>query len=206
MRIVIAFRGFFAALFSRDASVRISQALDVKTKLLPQVKESKSVGSPATIATASSPAKTATVKPAAVKPPVATPGRSEALTLLSTLQREARLVDLIQEPLDDYTDEQVGAAARDVLRESSKVLNRLFAIQRLTQGNEGDPVEVPSNASSAKWKITGKSSKTITGDSDAPRRGNLIHPGWIATQVAVPQWSGNADEAIVIAPAEAELI
>jgi len=206
MRIVIASRAFFAALFSRDASMRISHALDVKTKLLPQVKESKLIDASPTIATASSPVKTTTVKPVAVKSSVATPGRSEALTLLSTLQREARLVDLIQEPLDDYTDEQVGAAARDVLRESSKVLNRLFAIQRLSQANEGDPVEIPSNASSAKWKITGKSTKNATGDSDATRRGNLIHPGWIATQLAVPQWSGNSDEATVIAPAEADLI
>ena len=206
MRIVIAFRAFFAALLSRDASMRISQALNTKTKLLPEVKESKAVGASPTIATASSPVKTTTVKPVAVKSSVATPGRSEALTLLSTLQREARLVDLIQEPLDDYTDEQVGAAARDVLRESSKVLNRLFAIQRLSQANEGDPVEIPSNASSAKWKITGKSTKNATGDSDATRRGNLVHPGWIATQLAVPQWSGSSDEAIVIAPAEAELI
>jgi hypothetical protein len=200
MRIVIATRAFFASLFNREASLRISQALDSKTKLLP---ESNGLlpASPSTLIDSTP----APVKAAAVKTLNTPPTRSEALTLLSTLQREARLVDLIQEPLDEYTDEQVGAAARDVLRESSKVLNRLFAIQRLAQGNEGDAVEVPADASSARWKIVGKAPNKGTGDS-VPRRGNLLHSGWIATQVAVPHWSGNADEASVIAPAEAELL
>ena len=40
--------------------------------------------------------------------------RSDAITLLATLQREARFVDIVNEPLVDYTDEQIGAAARDV--------------------------------------------------------------------------------------------
>jgi len=201
MRIVIAFRAFLAALFNRDASMRIAQALDPSTKLLAEVKAPQPNAAPKTNAPTTPPA-----RPASAKSDTKTPVRSEALTLLSTLQREARLVDLIQEPLDEYTDEQVGRAARDVLRESSKVLNRLFAIERLAQGNEGDSVEIPSNASSAKWKITGKSTRSSASDSTAPRRGNLIHPGWIATQIAVPQWSGNSDEATVIAPAEAELI
>ncbi len=205
MRIVIAFRAFFAALFNRDASMRISQALDASTKLLAEVKAPQANAAPTKIAPKTAPINSL-AKPASAKSAPTTPVRSEALTLLSTLQREARLVDLIQEPLDEYTDEQVGSAARDVLRESSKVLNRLFAIERLAKGNEGDSVEIPSNASSAKWKITGKPTRSATSDSTAPQRGNLIHPGWIATQIAVPQWSGHSDEATVIAPAEAELI
>jgi hypothetical protein len=201
MRIVIAFRAFFAALFNRDASMRILQALDPSTKLLAEVKTPQAnTASTATTLT------TSPAQPSSANSEIKKPARSEALTLLSTLQREARLIDLIEEPLDEYTDDQVGSAARDVLRESSKVLNRLFAIEKLAQGNEGDSVEIPSNASSAKWKITGKPTRSATNDPTAPRRGNLIHPGWIATQVAVPQWSGNSDEATVIAPAEAELI
>jgi len=192
MRIVIAFRAFFAALFSRDASLRIAQALDPNTKKLTTVVETVR---PASIEKLSI-EKLSTGKTASVSST-----RSEALTLLSTLQREARLVDLIQEPLDEYSDEQVGAAARDVLRESSKVLDRLFSIKRLAEGTEGERIEIPANASAATWKVSGKSSSDPTGQ----RRGNLVHSGWIATQVAVPQWSGNADEARIIAPAEATL-
>ena len=66
---------------------------------------------------------------AAKKPPKA--ARSEAITLLATLQREARFVDFIKEPLDGYSDAQIGAAARDVHRDCGKVLDRLFAIQSL---------------------------------------------------------------------------
>ena len=45
-------------------------------------------------------------KPVAA-PVIEKPKRSEALTLLSALQREARLVDFLMEPLDGYSDQQV---------------------------------------------------------------------------------------------------
>ena len=63
--------------------------------------------------------------------------RSDAITLLATLQREARFVDIVSEPLDGYSDAQIGAAARDVLRESGKVLNRLFSLKRVVDAEEG---------------------------------------------------------------------
>src|SRR5687768_17051821 len=42
------------------------------------------------------------------------PLRSEALTLLAVLQREARLVDFLKEPIAGYDDAQVGAAVREI--------------------------------------------------------------------------------------------
>src|SRR5690606_20955475 len=54
--------------------------------------------------------------PAATPRTAPRPARSEAITLLATLQREARFLDLVQEPLAQYGDAQVGAAARDVLQ------------------------------------------------------------------------------------------
>jgi len=192
MRVVIAFRAFFLALFSREASLRIAHAMELKPKTAATVSESTSPASKV-------PSSASLPFP---KPSNVTIKRSEALTLLSTLQREARLVDLIQESLEGYSDEQIGAAARDVLRESSKVLDRLFAIKRLAEGSEGEQIEIPPNAPASKWKISGKSSS----DPKASRLGNLIHAGWIATHVAVPQWSGNDDEATIIAPAEATLV
>ena len=58
------------------------------------------------------------------------PARSEAITLLAALQREARFVDFIQESLAGYTDAQIGAAARDVHRDCGTVLKRMFAFSR----------------------------------------------------------------------------
>jgi hypothetical protein len=55
-------------------------------------------------------------KPASAKV-VAAPARSEALNLLAAMQREARFVDFIREPLDGYSDAQIGAAARTVHRD-----------------------------------------------------------------------------------------
>src|SRR5262245_5919116 len=57
--------------------------------------------------------------------------RSDALTLLATLQREARLIDFLMEDLASYDDAQIGAAVRDVHRDCAAVLERIFALRPL---------------------------------------------------------------------------
>jgi hypothetical protein len=84
-------------------------------------------------------------QPVEIQPkPTKKPQRSEALTLLSALQREARFVDFIQEPIAAYSDAQIGAAVRDVHRECGKVLGRLFDLQKVVADDEGAPVDVPT--------------------------------------------------------------
>src|SRR5688500_6320874 len=64
-------------------------------------------------------------------PPTAVPKaarRSEAVSLLAVLQREARFVDFIKEPIGAYSDAQIGAAARDVHQGCAAALDRLFAL------------------------------------------------------------------------------
>ena len=68
--------------------------------------------------------------PAPAKPARVEPLRSDALNLLSVLQREARLVDFLKEPIDAYADAQIGAAVRNVHRDAAAVLDRLFALRR----------------------------------------------------------------------------
>src|SRR5690242_3139956 len=71
---------------------------------------------------------------APVKPEPAAPlvsKRSDALSLLAVLQREARLVDFLMESIGGYSDAQIGAAVRDVHRGSAAVLQRVFNIQPL---------------------------------------------------------------------------
>ncbi len=104
MAIGTAFRAFFAALFDSQKSSLIQQALDgsltpgeVTAPLLPS-STAKSAGAKTAAADSS----------AAVAKPAST--RSDAVTLLAALQREARLVDLIQENLAAYSDAQIGAA------------------------------------------------------------------------------------------------
>jgi hypothetical protein len=127
------------------------------------------------------------------------PARSDALTLLAALQREARLVDLIQEPLEAYSDAQIGAAARDVLRDSRAVLERMFAIQPVVPQAEGASLELSPELDSGEYRFTGE----VLGQP--PYRGRLVHPGWRAKKCDLPAWTGTGSAATVIAPAELEV-
>jgi len=180
-RIGVAFRAFFKALFDAAAADRIDAAL--AGRALPAV-----ITSGETLPKEHIPAKT----PAAAK-------RSEALTLLAALQREARLVDLIQEPLADYSDEQIGAAARNVLRDSAGVIDRFFALKRVSSQAEGDKAEIPAGYDPARYRLVGNVS------GNGPHRGSLTHAGWEATHVNLPAWTGSNSSALVVAPAEVEI-
>jgi hypothetical protein len=127
------------------------------------------------------------------------PPRSEAITLLAALQREARFVDFIQESLAGYSDAQIGAAARDVHRDCGAVLQRIFVLRPAVTDEEGKDVEIPAGFDAGRWRLTGN----VTGEP--PFRGRLVHPGWEATACELPTWSGHAAAARIVAPAEVEL-
>jgi hypothetical protein len=178
MRLIIAMRAFWVVLFGGAAAGRVKSALDQPALPAPQPNR---VAAP-------------TVRVEKPKPPL----RSEAITLLATLQREARFVDLVQESLDAYSDAQVGAAARDVLRDCRQVLERLFALQPVLDQNEGADVEVPVGFDAGRFRLAGNVS------GQPPFRGRLVHPGWEAARCELPAWSGSETSARVVAPAEVE--
>jgi hypothetical protein len=128
----------------------------------------------------------------------AKPTRSEAITLLATLQREARFVDLVQESLTDYSDAQVGAAARDVLRDCQAVLDRFFDLQPVVDQPEGTSVEIPAGQAAGRYRMTGTDQAGSLGQT------SVVHHGWEAQKCELPQWSGSKELALVIAPAELE--
>jgi hypothetical protein len=143
------------------------------------------------------PALTAPVQAdAAPKPEV--PERSDAVTLLATLQRDARLVDFIMEPLDEYSDAQIGAAVRDVQRDSRTVLERLFALAAVVDQAEGSSVELTAN-DHCRVRRTGD------GDLDQATKGQLVHHGWQVTQCELPKWTGSDEAQLIVAPAEVEI-
>jgi len=182
MRLFLAIRAFFVVLFRRDVAMQIRKLLDSTTSSTTTPEQPKILDSPA--------------PQIPQKLPASKPGRrNDALTLLSTLQREARLVDLIFESLDDYNDAQIGAAARDVLRDSRKSLARMFGVQHLVGTSEGSTIELPESSSPVRWRIMGK---------ESARLGTLSHAGWHATKVDMPQWSGTPEDEMVIAAAEVE--
>jgi len=178
-RILIAFRAFFAALVNAAAAERINQALSGPP--LPKIDVA------------------AKPQQAPSGPPAAAPARSEAITLLAALQREARLVDLVKQPLAGFSDEQIGAAARNVLGDCEAVLDRFFALQPVTTGEEGSPCDVPGGYDAGCYKLSGRV------EGAGPFRGTLVHHGWKATAVKLPEWTGSKSAALVIAPAEVEV-
>jgi hypothetical protein len=173
-RIGLAFRALFAILFNRAVAERAS-SLFADTPL-PKV--------------------TTTDTPQTVEKKAAKPLRSDALTLLETLQREARLIDLCQDSLDSYSDEQIGAAARNVLRDSGQVLKRLFDLQPVA--SEGEALEVADGFDPARYRLTGNVARP-------PYRGQVTHGGWQATRCDLPQWTGAKESALIIAAAEVEV-
>ena len=132
-------------------------------------------------------------------PPPARPVVSDALLLLAALQREARLVDFLQEDLSEYADEQVGAAVREIHRDSGKVLKRMFGIRPILTDEEGALVTVPAEFDAARFRLTGK----FTGVG--PYTGRLRHHGWEATHIDVPVFTGSETAARAVAAAEIEV-
>ena len=189
-RVSTAFRAFFGSLFNGDTASRVSLALSAQSlpAPVPDISHHVPISQPVEVAK----------KPAPLAEPKK-PTQSEAITLLATLQREARLVDFLKEDLSGYADEQVGAAVRAIQRDSAKVLDRFFALQPVITDEEGAQVSVPAGFDAARYRLTGK----VTGD--APFAGTLQHHGWEATKCELPQFTGSASAAKTIAPAEVEL-
>lgn len=175
MALGVAFKAFFAALLNREAAERLGAALTAEVTAVPAIPE-KPVEKPA-------------------EKQVTAPVRSDALTLLGTLQREARLIDLIQEPLDEFEDAQVGAAAREVLRDSRKTLDRLLAIEAVSETEEGENIQISSSESPNRICVSGDASRSS---------GTVTHRGWKATRCDLPKWTGNRKDAWILAPVQVE--
>jgi len=178
-RIWLAIRVFLLTLFSAEVARQVEGAL---------------AGEPPSAPPAERP-KPKPKQPPAPKPPA----RSEALTLLATLQREARFVDFVQEPLEGYADAQIGAAARDVHRDCAAVLKRLFDFRPVVGDAEGAAIEVPAGFDAGKYRLVGN----VTGEP--PYRGKLTHHGWEAAKCELPAWTGSPASSRIVAPAEVEL-
>lgn len=120
------------------------------------------------------------------------------LRLLAALQEEARLVDFVREDLDEYSDEQVGAAVRGIHASLRKAVDERLTVQTILEGEDGDPVEVPADFEPALIRVTGNPS------GEPPYQGVLRHGGWKASDVRLPTPTPGSDPTI-LAPAEVEV-
>jgi hypothetical protein len=174
-RLSDAFRSFFLILFKGELPADIARTYGY-------------VKPAATPAEGGAAAAASTAKPAA--------GPADgAVQILSILQRDARFVDFVMEDISGYSDEQVGAAVRDVQAQSRQALERYLKLAPVIDGVEGDYTKIEGVAASA-VRLIGN----VPASGKAPG-GLLRHKGWKAEKVELPPVAPGA----VLAPAEIEI-
>jgi Domain of unknown function (DUF2760) len=167
-RISLAFRSFFSILFGGSLPADVAQAFGY-SKVVP-------------------------IKPTAPAPQ--TGPADGAVQILAILQQDARLIDFLMEDISGYSDDQVGAAVRDVQQQSRTSLERYLKLLPLIDGVEGTFTKTEGLEPSA-VKFVGN--VPATGKASG---GTLRHKGWRAEAVTLPKLKGPGN---VVAPAEIEI-
>jgi hypothetical protein len=143
----------------------------------------------------------ATPKPAPAPAPAPSIKESTpeaALQLLGLLQRDARFVDFVEEDIANYSDADIGAAARLVHDGCRATLREHFTIRPVRDEAEGSRVTIADGFDATAIRLTGN----VVGK--APFNGTISHRGWRVADVRLPKLTQSHDAA-VIAPAEVEL-
>jgi Domain of unknown function (DUF2760) len=177
-RIVLAFRCFFNILFHGS----LSSAALAELKLTSR-----------DAAPRSAPKAAAAAAPAA--PVIKT--SDGALQLLGILQRDSRLVDFLMEDIASYSDDQIGAAVRELHDQCRDSVSRYVTLLPVIDGVEGAFTQSPSSDPNLVKFIGNVPAKPPSG-------GILRHKGWKAAKVDLPPIAGKQDST-VIAPAEIEI-
>lgn len=197
-RITLAFGCFFKLLFGGLLPARAVDYLPEGSRLksLPQPEPDAAKPEPETVkAVAKAVAKE---KPDRPKKSLAQHHRDGSLALLALLQREGRLVDFLQEEIENYDDADIGAAVRDIHRGCAKVLKDHIQIEPVMPGAEDDKVTVPEGFDPGEVKLVG----AVAGAP--PFQGVLLHHGWRVTEATLPTLSSDVDRCI-LAPAQVEV-
>jgi hypothetical protein len=172
-RISLAFRCFFNLLFDGELSGETLAALNL-TKRAAAPAVNKAPAAPSTVKTSDG-----------------------ALQILGILQRDSRLVDFLMEDIAGYSDDQVGAAVRELHDQCRDSMARYVTLQPVIDGVEGTFAKAPSS-DPAVVKFVGNV------PAKPPSGGTLRHKGWRASKVDLPALGARQD-ATVIAPAEIEI-
>ncbi len=121
-----------------------------------------------------------------------------ALQLLAMLQRDGRFIDFLREDVADFTDEDIGAAARVVHEGCKKAIDEHFEIEVVRDEEEGESIVICKGFDAGSVRLTGN----VVGEP--PFEGTLQHAGWRVANVTLPKLAEGHDVRIV-APAEVEL-
>jgi hypothetical protein len=111
LRLILAFRSFFAILFRGTLPDDVAAALGLSRRVVS--------------------------KPAAAPASAPSTPSDGALQILGILQRDSRLIDFLMEDIAAYSDDQVGAAVRSLHDQSRDALNRYIQLAPVIDGVEG---------------------------------------------------------------------
>jgi hypothetical protein len=140
-------------------------------------------------------------KPRPVPPPVEIPKLSDgALQLLGILQRDSRIIDFLMEDISGFSDDQVGAAVRNLHADSRASLARHIPLEPVLDAVEGTFQKLDGTKAPDPNRI--KLLGNVPASGKVPG-GTLRHRGWRATEVNLP--SIGKQDLKVIAPAEIEV-
>jgi hypothetical protein len=126
-----------------------------------------------------------------------------ALQLLAILQRDARLLDFLMEDIAPYSDEQVGAAVRNIHESSRATLQRYLALQPIIDGVEGAVTQLTAAGALRNDASAIKLLGNVPADGNV-KAGTLRHKGWKAEKIDLPAPPAKANLKI-LAPAEIEV-
>ena len=198
-RLVLAFQCFFLILFGKrlpSAAVRFLPETTAAPRPEPAVP--RPAEKPVPRPEVARPVADGKPEPDRPKVSATQQHRDGALAMLALLQREGRLVDFLREPLDGFSDADIGAAARDVHRGCRKVLDQHLSLEPVMPGSEEARVTVPKGFDPAEVRLIGEAR------GEPPFHGTLRHHGWRVVDARLPALAEGVDRA-VIAPAEVEL-
>ena len=168
-RIVLAFRSFFSILSNGNLPSDVATALGL-------VKKPQSIAKPV---------------------PEARPSDG-ALQILGILQRDSRLIDFLMEDISTYSDDQIGAAVRNLHDQSRDSLGRYLQLAPVIDAVEGSFTKLDTN-DPASVKLLGN--VPVSGKASG---GVLRHKGWRAEKINLPPLSSGQNTSI-LAPAEIEV-
>jgi hypothetical protein len=121
------------------------------------------------------------------------------LRVLAVLQRDGRLIDFLEEDIDPYSNDQIGAAVRDIHRGCRKSLREYLTLEPVMNAAEEEQVTVAPGFDPAAIRLIGNVS------SAPPYQGVLKHHGWRVKNARLPVLAAGHDDFTVLAPAEVEV-
>jgi hypothetical protein len=177
-RLSLAFKSFFGLLFRGKLPDDVQIALNLTRR-------------------AAAPA-----APAAPPKPPAQPADG-AVQILGVLQKEGRLIDFLMEDISQFSDDQVGAAVRDIHKNSRAALDRHLKLVPVIDGVEGALTRLAASGlgpkDTASLRLVGK----VPADGKV-EAGILQHRGYKVEKIDLPALKPG-EKVTILAPAEIEV-